>query len=98
MFQHLVTAYLIVLTLSGIILLAITVLRKSNQRKEQRESMSLKRTCWRESLHILVGLIFLSLFISGRVGAWVVLISTSILLVLIEYMLAVLIKGHLNNN
>jgi hypothetical protein len=93
---YFVTFYLVLLILSGLIGIFVIVLMGLKQRRRKGGILILARKpLMRECLHLIIGLIILGLFSSGVLGPWIALISASILLILIEFVMAAIVKLRL---
>lgn len=93
MSDYLVTLYLVLLILSGLVGIFVVVLMGLNRRRRIGGALILtQKPLLRECLHLVSGLIILSLFTSKVIGPWTALISASILLILLEYAIAAIVK------
>ena len=85
--EHMVKGYLILLTLSGVVMLGFLALRMSKKRSLDG---ALNRPLFlREGFHILVGITLLALFSKGLMGVMTTLAASALLLIGFEYALTI---------
>ncbi|MDT4966275.1 MAG: hypothetical protein QOJ64_1012 [Acidobacteriota bacterium] len=93
--------YLVVLISSALLGLsphAIRVFRTSNESEYSRRLRLRLKSLVREGLHLVIGVVALILFNQGIVSELAVLVVGGLLVILIEYGLALLIKPRQDEN
>lgn len=89
MMEYIVKGYLLLLTLSGLAMLGLFVLRVLKNRGHN-SALPLDRALFlREGFHIVVGVILFALFSQGVIGVVTTLAVSALLLIGFEYALAI---------